>query len=706
MTIKKLFLSPVIFGIACSMFAITSAYTYEIETHIDMSENAAIQSSLNSYLPTIGLKTLNDPLVDINTSKKIVDWIKSGADHEDDLLSPNFARFRNHFFDPLTGLGLNTVITGEPSPDWGLEDTRTFITQSYSFKDARQSLYDALTLPSKDNREMWMARTFYTLGHVIHLIQDMAQPQHVRNDIHPSIGSRKSLYEEYTNEHRGTLPYTNTDYDASTQVKFGKARDFWTTTINNNNGQGMAEFTNRNFVSAGTNFNSGKYTSPAINPILTQLPKKVKDLCLEPGVVCTPVMNAFPEATITFYGNDVVDQYNPASNKPNLRASSESVFDQFLEEAGRAKAFTLNSFNFDAAHEFLIPRAVSYSAGLINYFFRGKMTISLPDEGVYGLVDHSVFANTNPISNFNGFNKIKLKLSNTSPNAEAMSGGKLLAVLKFRRNSCYKDDLSGQPPFVSWSACRTAEEEVVVSNTMDNVVLSSAPQPFEFNFAKALPINATDVYLQLVYRGNLGQEIDAVVVATQDISEPTFFSYMNASDYIRLGTKVYTPSEINTDPDLINQVRPTSCVDFTLSPPQLQASCFNPFLITKTFTLGGKTTIQINGMQQKQFLRFAFLSDASPSASPPPTLLEQNGPCLPLTPFSIPPLIWQDTYDTSANTLTRYYPIFQKIRGVSGHYGTSCISNGDDSAPGTPDERNAMMLDVDSQVPVAVQITP
>ena len=172
MMIKKLFFSPVMFSIVFSMFAITSAYAYEIETHIDMSEEAAIQSSLNTYLPTIGLKTLNDPLVDINTSKKIVDWIKSGADHEDDLLSLNLARFRNHFYDPLTGLGLHGFASGEPSPDWGLEDTRTFTTQSYSFKDARQSLYDALTLPSKDNREMWMARTFYTLGHIIHLIQD------------------------------------------------------------------------------------------------------------------------------------------------------------------------------------------------------------------------------------------------------------------------------------------------------------------------------------------------------------------------------------------------------------------------------------------------------------------------------------------------------------------------------------------------------
>ena len=34
-----------------------------------------------------------------------------------------------------------------------------------------------------------------------------------------------------------------------------------------------------------------------------------------------------------------------------------------------SRLFALNRFNFDDAHKILIPKAVSYSAGLINYFF-------------------------------------------------------------------------------------------------------------------------------------------------------------------------------------------------------------------------------------------------------------------------------------------------------------------------------------------------
>ena len=53
-----------------------------------------------------------------------------------------------------------------------------------------------------------------------------------------------------------------------------------------------------------------------------------------------------------------------------------------------------------------------------------------------------------------------------------------------------------------------------------------------FTFAQPIPINATDVYLQVVYRGVLGSENDAVVVATKDISEPSHFTIANTTDYL------------------------------------------------------------------------------------------------------------------------------------------------------------------------------
>ena len=366
-----------VIALTCALLgSIAPVGAYDPKTHRDLSREAFSASALatdSKVLDNLGLPPLNANKTYPNSevfpkSKVIVELFRDGAEFEDD-----FPRSANHFFDPLTGKGL---VVGSPSPDWAIDGTGDSSTIKFSFKAAREYLWQATANPlnNYDYRQKQFGLMFETLGHVIHHIQDMAQPQHVRNDVHCDIfpcyligAYNKSAYEQYTLT-APNLPYTNTDYNASTQVKFGTARQFWAT----GDGKGMAEFSNSNFVSAGTNFKSGKYTSPAINPIYTQSPK-VKDLCLEPGVICTPVMNAFQEATITFYGNDVVDAYKQTSTPKNQRAASESVFDQFLEEANRSKEYTLNRFNFDAAHQFLIPRAVSYSAGLINYFFRDSL---------------------------------------------------------------------------------------------------------------------------------------------------------------------------------------------------------------------------------------------------------------------------------------------------------------------------------------------
>jgi hypothetical protein len=76
-----------------------------------------------------------------------------------------------------------------------------------------------LTSPTADERKGFFGKTFQTLGQVIHHTQDMAQPQHVRNDAHrdaifPCLipGGlfgfySPSLYEKYT-KGVGNLPFT------------------------------------------------------------------------------------------------------------------------------------------------------------------------------------------------------------------------------------------------------------------------------------------------------------------------------------------------------------------------------------------------------------------------------------------------------------------------------------------------------------------
>ncbi len=357
---------------------------YEVPTHEDMSEMAAfssvlIQPEIFSSLGFIG--GIDDPKLKLPNSKgeeKTIRFIiRDGANFEDNNIRP-----LNHFFDPTTDTGL--LFT---SPTWALEDKgQISVLQAYSYTDARQHLYDALTKTEKAEREKSFGSLFETLGRVIHHIQDMAQPQHVRLDTHLKFSDadkpdwffeKGSRYEAYTLDKGINLPFTGYApvYSDTDATPFTTPRKFWTTTTGvGNGGKGIAEYTNRGFFSAGTNADSGKYNFPAIDPT-TGKDENIAVLCAQVNPPCPPGLSG----TMTFFGNMVTDTLRPADTRANPRATTHSIFDQDLvKKAGASPVFSLNRFNFDAAHEFLIPRAVAYSAGLINYFFRGKIDF-VPD---------------------------------------------------------------------------------------------------------------------------------------------------------------------------------------------------------------------------------------------------------------------------------------------------------------------------------------
>lgn len=492
-----------------------------------MSEQATLISSLNTYLPTIGLQSLDEELTDINTKQSIVKWIRKGAHDEDDTISANFARYRNHFYDPQHGGQGYTfgTLTGAPSPDWGLEDTRIFATQSYSFKDARQYYYDALTLTNGDNRQMWMARTFYTLGHSIHLIEDMAQPQHTRNDSH---GGRPlgppSLYEKYTDldKVRGNLPFSDANYNQNSPVIFDKARSFWTT----GDGQGLSQFSSDNFLSTGTNFRGAfqdgglvaqpneRYPLPApgaakyedANSLLTSIGTI-------PPAECAPPHNP---CVMAFFNSEVTDNYRPSAGGINPKASTASIFDQDLElyrktvsypnldkcadptnpdsceriETGQI--FALNRFNFDQAHKFLIPKAVAYSAGLIDYFFRGKLAAEdavFTDTGISLRVRNAIDPQKTPA----WANEVLYPAGGPQP-------GTLTIAYEYK-------DAAGENKYGASQAVPMAAEPgstggIAPGETSQNV----------YDFALSLPAGAMQVKYRLVFQGRLGQEDGAVAV--------------------------------------------------------------------------------------------------------------------------------------------------------------------------------------------------
>src|SRR6185437_3253170 len=102
----------------------------------------------------------------------------------------------------------------------------------FTVLDARESMFRALTLMTKGDgyadiasgadaptkqqwRQAYWSSAFRALGDVLHLNQDMAQPQHTRNEPHSGkvcptvklcLGGHTSVYEKYINARLLTSP--------------------------------------------------------------------------------------------------------------------------------------------------------------------------------------------------------------------------------------------------------------------------------------------------------------------------------------------------------------------------------------------------------------------------------------------------------------------------------------------------------------------
>lgn len=636
--------------IACCLWAITgSSLAYNPITHGIISDYAVRNSVLNDpesgVTQSLGLGEHVDDSKYLLPSTYAYRWtltpmrlIRRGVEEED-----AGARALNHFFDPQNnGRALIYLLRqlGDSSPDWGLEDNFEIRDQAFSYKDAKRHLLNGLTASAKLDRDRELGRMFESLGHVIHLIQDKAQPQHVRNDIHcdqlftPIYGSflfqfpicpvtfayRPSAYEAYTLRRGMDIPlsgYGNVDYGTYT-----KPRRYW-----ESSGLGLAEFTSNNFVSIGTNFHTeggyitthSEYPFPSGNVAFIDKREITDPDLLGPQGADQPLTGE-----IWFVGTPVKDKYEP-SESLNARTSTYSIFDKDLEEAGAEKVFSLNRFNYSSANDYLLPRATAYSIGMINYFFRGRIEISPPDEGVYSVLDH---ADTKQIGQ--GFTKLKVKLRNitpegvlsdgsTSPAFQEMPDGALTAIAKYMVNPCYQPNLLGEYDgsqnfmgIITRNNCTLLEyyggiEEISVSAEKAGQSLDrDMSEDFEFDFSESpIPINAHDLSIQIIYQGILGEENDAIVVSRRNISEPTWISVINGSDYFDIDGKFYTPDEIRADETLSERVRGANIDPEPLAQVQIR--------------LGGTTVVENGRIPAKGYNRLAVLLDAEfePPELPP-----------------------------------------------------------------------------------------
>ena len=396
---------------------------YDHTTHTDITAYAVEQSVLSKdhgdYLRNLGFTSNISSFFewDVNSNgridgtdeqKKVIQWISEiGAKLEDG----NF-RELNHFHNPLKtwpsagyGIWRSAIVWAQDSTaqaTWGsssvtsqevcspfcIPDTPT--PSDWSWQKTRNYFYTALTTETRPARDAYFAKTFRGLGQQIHLLQDMAVPMHVRSDPHPfnrgiekwaanNIQSTAGLKQFFARNALNPVAPT-VSLAATINGLAPVARLFDTDTYAGaapiamtDRAVGLSEWTNANFFSDDT-INLPYYGNntefPYPNKSSTNLDAFINETLLPETIVAE---DNVPDTG--FYIRKVTEGVDEVSHFARIGYWTREIDRITGDENTRSRTFILD----DACHQDyaqkLLPRAVGYSAGLLDYFFRGDITL-------------------------------------------------------------------------------------------------------------------------------------------------------------------------------------------------------------------------------------------------------------------------------------------------------------------------------------------
>ncbi len=292
MKAKKMFLSLLMISVPFSFLILQSALAWETGTHESMNLRAIqvrdigewqlsrmYPFQLGWFLRELGfdMDGYGEGWNAFVKPEMVERWVKKGGVSEDASL-----RFLNHFHDPLQPWdqgGLRVVDTPlfPSSVVWAQLDRGTQGGGANSWHDAREYYYRALTDANPASRLLWFEKTFRALGQIMHLVEDAAVPEHVRNDLWhgpKALLAMRDTFEQWTDEHLAAfadLPIP-TFSDRDLQQIFGEPGDPQAPVpisrlvdmnlvrrgdrpgITGTTLAGIAEYTNTNFLSDSTTY--------------------------------------------------------------------------------------------------------------------------------------------------------------------------------------------------------------------------------------------------------------------------------------------------------------------------------------------------------------------------------------------------------------------------------------------------------------------
>ena len=430
------------------------------------------------------------------------------------------ARSLNHFHNParatLGEAGLTDIpwfmSPGMSTPLWGQDGNyqNDKPQGNWSWQKVREHEYKYLIALSKADEDNSLADMLTGLGYQMHLIQDMGQPNHVRNDTHILDGAswimgletwvRKNddLVRELLTP--SNIPAVAVDLrpefrdDAGNQ-KVPVARLFDTRGYKGARqpsadfNQGLAEYTNSNFFSESTVFAAegfvGETPLKRYNPYPNKNETNIQDF-IDHRLASFSVTD---DGDVGPFETIVISKQNTTGEKLNCLATTGPFTNKLLLERGAEDKYFFRSFMYDACFpEYarkLIPASAAYSFAMLDYFFRGTMDVTIPPE-------------TPPTNK-----RIVLNAKNTTPNNESMNNGTIELMV------AYSTYVKEAPAASSGKLVPTPIQRIRVPEKTGKRAINSTDTRLEFDLSAPelqLPLLAKDISLVLVYHGDLGNE--------------------------------------------------------------------------------------------------------------------------------------------------------------------------------------------------------
>jgi hypothetical protein len=300
----------------------------------------------------------------------------SGLDNKTDhsIIAWSADQYTQHRFDglhfDLTGASAEKRALGIEEPIWETE-----YQNYYAWPDARTYFYRSLTKPNLAGRNHYLALMFLSLGQTVHLLEDMGVPAHVRNDF--VYGHMKSTEVSWGNPFEGwiekrimednnNIPSSWLNGWSSQPKVYSKISNYWDTDLYGGNyvgpdpcaGWGLAERTNYQFLSTSTVFGceGTKYQYP--QPAESNTTLSSEQLM-----------------------GDKYFRYYQGYGVQHLARQSYTAY-KALDYGGAVvvkarKTITPDDVNvYNDYVRITIPQTIDFASGFVNYFFRGKLSVT------------------------------------------------------------------------------------------------------------------------------------------------------------------------------------------------------------------------------------------------------------------------------------------------------------------------------------------